>query len=157
MDVFTEFRRGKTTRKPGIRALYPFRQLPGASPHRSRYVSSFATNAALVQPAALQVQTVAVLGNRRLHRGDTIGRDGGKCLNRVERAIDDTVHVQGDRSAVNPRAPVPRPLELLTRMKKDRDTTEQDRVDDSRARHAVPNGLQAEDTAPVERCDAGDA
>ena len=42
-------------------------------------------------------------------------------------------------------------------MKEDGDTTEQDRVDDSRARHAVPNGLQAEDTAPVERCDAGDA
>eukprot|EP00964_Phaeocystis_antarctica_P045187 scaffold25995_cov70-Phaeocystis_antarctica.AAC.7 len=33
-------------------------------------------------------------------------------------------------------------------MEKDGDTTEQDRVDDSRARHAVPDGLQAEDTAP---------
>ena len=52
MDVFTEFRRGKTTRKPGIRALYPFRQLPGASPHRSRYVSSCIMSPFITRPVS---------------------------------------------------------------------------------------------------------
>lgn len=35
---------------------------------------------------------------------------------------------------------MPRPLQVLTRVKENGDATEQDRVNNSRARHTVPDG-----------------
>ena len=42
---------------------------------------------------AIVVQTVTVPGDRRLHRRNTTGRNSGERLNRVERAVHNTVHV----------------------------------------------------------------
>jgi hypothetical protein len=42
---------------------------------------------------AIVVQTVTVPGDRRLHRRNATGRNSGERLNRVERAVHNTVHV----------------------------------------------------------------
>ena len=56
MDVFTEFsmefRRGKTIENRELEPLYPYRELPGASRHRSRYVSSCIMSPFITRPVS---------------------------------------------------------------------------------------------------------
>lgn len=89
-----------------------------------------------------------MLGDGRLHGGDTLSGNATQLNDRIKGPFRHLIQVEGDGGAVDPRAPVPWPLEVLAGVEEDRYAAKQDRIYDAGPRHSVANrpAQQAEQT-----------
>lgn len=73
-----------------------------------------------VRVQLIVVQAVAVLSDGCLHGRDAVSRNAAQLNDWVEDSVRHLIQVEGDGGIVDPRSPVPWPLEVLARVEEDR-------------------------------------